>query len=50
MVLVHYLSSNPQENCVMRGPMTNGGALSLNAVEVTKPALQVQAQPRHHQH
>lgn len=42
VVLVHYLSSNPQENCVMRGPPTNGGALSLNAVEVPKPALQVQ--------
>lgn len=41
MVLVHYLSSNPQENCVMRGPLPNGGALSLNAVELPKPALQV---------
>lgn len=41
VVLVHYLSSNPQENCVMRGPPPNGGALSLNAVELPKPAPQV---------
>ena len=41
VVLVHYLSSNPQENCVMRGPPTKGGALSLNAVELPKSALQV---------
>lgn len=41
VVLVHYLSSNPQENCVMRGPPPNGGALSLNAVEIPKPVPQV---------
>lgn len=41
VVLVHYLSSNPQENCVMRGPPPNGGALSLNAVEIPRPAPQV---------
>lgn len=46
VVLVHYLSSNPQENCVMRGPLTKGGALSLNAVELPKPALQVPNQPK----
>ena len=45
IVLVHYLSSNPQENCVMRGPPPNGGALSLNAVELPKPAPQVHSLP-----
>ena len=43
VVLVHYLSSNPQENCVMRGPPPNGGALSLNAIDATLPAPQVPA-------
>jgi hypothetical protein len=45
VVLVHYLSSNPQDNCVMRGPPPNGGALSLNAVELPKPAPQVRSLP-----
>ncbi|BDA47093.1 probable calmodulin-binding transcription activator 2 at N-terminal half [Coccomyxa sp. Obi] len=42
VVLVHYLSSNPQANCVLRSPLLSSdpsfsGALPLNALEATLP-------------
>lgn len=44
VVLVHYLSSNPMANCIMRSPSlgqasTYAGASSLNAVEAATPQV-----------